>query len=145
MGVHEPLAEAWKRRRRQDQVGQRCLAARVGASILAHKPALCHSFHHKPVRISSILLNSGRIRSVAKYWNVALSYSFAAPFVRLSDITVLADISLAVPISNSCTFMWTSLTGVLLGEETMNLTTCIGSLFVVLGVGICVHSKLESK
>mmetsp|Transcript_13590 Transcript_13590/g.31529 ORF Transcript_13590/g.31529 Transcript_13590/m.31529 type:complete len:143 (-) Transcript_13590:133-561(-) len=54
-----------------------------------------------------------------------------------------ADISMAVPIANSTTFMWTALTQVALGEEAGNRYTLIGSVLVVVGVGLCVCSKLE--
>ncbi|EKX40005.1 hypothetical protein GUITHDRAFT_154282 [Guillardia theta CCMP2712] len=56
-----------------------------------------------------------------------------------------ADVSMAVPIANSLTFMWTWLTGVLLGEEKANAITLVGALVVVLGVALCVYSKLEQQ
>mmetsp|Transcript_1573 Transcript_1573/g.3342 ORF Transcript_1573/g.3342 Transcript_1573/m.3342 type:complete len:131 (+) Transcript_1573:90-482(+) len=54
-----------------------------------------------------------------------------------------ADISLAVPIANSTTFLWTALTQAALGEEAGNRWTLLGSALVVVGVGLCVYSKLE--
>jgi hypothetical protein len=53
-----------------------------------------------------------------------------------------SDISMAVPISNSTTFMWTALTEILLGEEPGNRWTLLGSALVVMGVALCVYSKL---
>ncbi len=55
-----------------------------------------------------------------------------------------ADISMAVPISNSVTFLWTLATSVLLGEAALRPTDIAGSLLVVAGVAICVHSKLDT-
>ena len=55
-----------------------------------------------------------------------------------------ADISMAVPISNSVTFVWTLLAAVLLGEAALRPADVAGALLVVAGVAICVHSKLES-
>jgi hypothetical protein len=54
----------------------------------------------------------------------------------------VSDISMAVPISNSTTFMWTALTEILLGEEPGNKWTLLGSALVVMGVALCVYSKL---
>ncbi len=54
-----------------------------------------------------------------------------------------ADISMAVPISNSVTFLWTLVTSVLLGEAALRPADVAGSLVVVAGVAICVHSKLD--
>lgn len=52
-----------------------------------------------------------------------------------------ADLSLAVPITNSLTFMFTTLTGKLLGERIRNKETYIGMLFVLAGVSLCVLDK----
>ena len=52
------------------------------------------------------------------------------------------DISLAVPICNALTFVFTALTSYLLGEKVENpLRVMIGCLCVLLGVTICVMSK----
>ncbi len=55
-----------------------------------------------------------------------------------------ADISMAVPISNSVTFLWTLVTSVLIGEAALRPVDVAGSLLVVAGVAICVHSKLDT-
>ncbi|GAM26794.1 hypothetical protein SAMD00019534_099690 [Acytostelium subglobosum LB1] len=52
-----------------------------------------------------------------------------------------ADISLVVPISNSLTFLFTALMGMMLGEKTLGMKSYIGMLFILIGVSICVLSK----
>ncbi|KAF0699509.1 Aste57867_9931 [Aphanomyces stellatus] len=56
-----------------------------------------------------------------------------------------ADISMAVPICNSFTFVFTALTSRLLGERPKNpLFTYCGMILVLIGVAICFHSKLPA-
>ncbi|XP_077991726.1 transmembrane protein 234-like [Glandiceps talaboti] len=52
-----------------------------------------------------------------------------------------AELSLAVPITNSLTFIFTFLSGKLLGENIGNKDTYIGMLFVMVGVSLCVMDK----
>ncbi|KAK3092023.1 hypothetical protein FSP39_024503 [Pinctada imbricata] len=52
-----------------------------------------------------------------------------------------ADISLAVPITNSLTFIFTILSGRLLGEKINNIQTYIGMVLVLIGVLLCVSDK----
>eukprot|EP01125_Pyxidicula_operculata_P017618 TRINITY_DN6190_c0_g1_i1.p1 TRINITY_DN6190_c0_g1~~TRINITY_DN6190_c0_g1_i1.p1 ORF type:complete len:131 (+),score=12.06 TRINITY_DN6190_c0_g1_i1:53-445(+) len=51
------------------------------------------------------------------------------------------DISIVVPISNSLTFLITTITSKLLGEEGINNYTYVGMIFVLLGVSLCVSSS----
>lgn len=53
-----------------------------------------------------------------------------------------ADISLAVPITNSLTFVVTTLVGRALGEPTASHWTYVGVVIVSCGVTLCVASKL---
>lgn len=52
-----------------------------------------------------------------------------------------ADLSVAVPITNSLTMIITTLTGKLLGEDNINAGTFLGMMLVVSGVSICVMDK----
>ncbi|KAK7100876.1 transmembrane protein 234 homolog [Littorina saxatilis] len=52
-----------------------------------------------------------------------------------------ADLSLAVPITNSLTFIFTSLAGRVLGEKPESWETLCGLFLVVCGVVLCVYSK----
>lgn len=53
-----------------------------------------------------------------------------------------SDLSLVVPICNSLTFIFTTLTAqFILGESAPNTYTYFGMALVVLGVGTCISSK----
>ena len=52
-----------------------------------------------------------------------------------------AELSLAVPITNSLTFVFTVLAGTFLGEYIENKDTYIGMVLVTIGVAICVAGK----
>ena len=54
------------------------------------------------------------------------------------------DISLAVPLTNSLTFLFTTLASRLLGEK-IKRQTYMGVLLVTVGVTLCVYSKLQIK
>lgn len=54
-----------------------------------------------------------------------------------------ADITLAVPITNSLTFIFTTLFGKLLGEE-VSRRTIFGVILVTSGVVMCVTSKITT-
>ncbi|XP_060069924.1 transmembrane protein 234-like [Ylistrum balloti] len=53
-----------------------------------------------------------------------------------------ADLSLAVPITNSLTFIFTSISGTLMGEKPPSRDTCFGMMLVVCGVALCVLDKV---
>lgn len=53
-----------------------------------------------------------------------------------------ADITLAVPITNSLTFLFTTLFGHLLGEPTTSHSLA-GTLLVMAGIAMCVTSKIS--
>ena len=80
---------------------------------------------------------------------LALRWQYSLPFLLNQSGSVLyyftlseADISLAVPITNSLTFLITSLVSRLLGERVNSSLTYVGMLLVVSGVALCVVSKL---
>ncbi|CAG2198610.1 unnamed protein product [Mytilus edulis] len=52
------------------------------------------------------------------------------------------ELSLAVPVTNSLTFIFTMLSGHFLGEKIQSLETFIGVAMVVLGVALCVSNKV---
>jgi uncharacterized membrane protein len=53
-----------------------------------------------------------------------------------------SELSLAVPITNSLTFIFTTLAGFLVGEKIGGIETWVGMAFTVVGVGLCVQSKV---
>uniref|UniRef100_A0A3Q2D3U0 Transmembrane protein 234 n=1 Tax=Cyprinodon variegatus TaxID=28743 RepID=A0A3Q2D3U0_CYPVA len=55
------------------------------------------------------------------------------------------DLSFAVPVANSLTFLCTLLTGKLLGEEIGGKRAVLGLLLTMAGITLCVISSVESK
>ncbi|KAH0948292.1 hypothetical protein HN011_012282 [Eciton burchellii] len=53
------------------------------------------------------------------------------------------DISLAVPVSNSLTFVFTAITGWFLGEEKAHRNTYLGMILVLCGTTLCCWDKLN--
>lgn len=54
------------------------------------------------------------------------------------------DISLAVPVANSLTFIFTAATGWLLGEERVNKNMCIGIALIIMGTFLCCWDKVNT-
>lgn len=80
---------------------------------------------------------------------LALNWQYMVPFTINQLGAVLyyttigqADITLAVPITNSLTFLFTTLFGWLMGEPTSSQTLA-GTLLVVSGIAMCVTSKIS--
>ncbi|XP_043261987.1 transmembrane protein 234 homolog isoform X2 [Colletes gigas] len=59
-------------------------------------------------------------------------------FLTLSS----TDISLAVPVTNSLTFVITAITGWILGEEKIHRNTYIGMSMVLIGTVLCCWDKI---
>ncbi|KAJ8385544.1 hypothetical protein AAFF_G00184980 [Aldrovandia affinis] len=55
------------------------------------------------------------------------------------------DLSLAVPVANSLTFLFTILTGKLLGEDIGGKGAVLGMCLTTLGVTLCVISSVGEK
>ncbi|MED6255475.1 hypothetical protein ILYODFUR_019075 [Ilyodon furcidens] len=55
------------------------------------------------------------------------------------------DLSLAVPVANSLTFLCTLLTGKLLGEEVGGKRAVVGMFLTMAGITLCVISSVEGK
>ncbi|XP_019743765.1 transmembrane protein 234 isoform X1 [Hippocampus comes] len=53
------------------------------------------------------------------------------------------DLSLAVPVSNSLTFLWTLLTGKLLCEDFGGKQAVAGMLLTMVGVTLCIVSSVD--
>lgn len=60
-------------------------------------------------------------------------------FITLQNV----DISLSVPVANSLTFVFTALTGWILGEQPPKTRTIIGTLCVLLGTFCCCYAKMQ--
>ena len=80
---------------------------------------------------------------------LALRWQYLVPFLVNQTGSVLyyftlsqADISLVVPITNSLTFLVTSLVSRSMGERINSNLTYVGMALVVGGVALCVLSKV---
>lgn len=53
-----------------------------------------------------------------------------------------SDISLAVPIAQSCTFLFTTITAICLREQMPNKLSLFGIALMSIGINICIFSKM---
>nr|XP_061799035.1 transmembrane protein 234-like [Nerophis lumbriciformis] len=53
------------------------------------------------------------------------------------------DLSLAVPVSNSLTFLWTLVTGKLLGENLGGKQAVAGMFLTMVGITLCIISSMD--
>ncbi|XP_078423623.1 transmembrane protein 234 [Cetorhinus maximus] len=81
-----------------------------------------------------------------------LNYKYLVPFVLNQSGSVIyyftlasTDLSLAVLLSNSLTFLFTLLTGKLLGEDIGGKQAMIGMLLIIVGVSLCVASTVSME
>lgn len=58
---------------------------------------------------------------------------------------VHTELSIAVPLTNGLTFLFTALTGQLLGERPFSRSTCAGMLCVLIGVSLCLAGRLNDE
>ncbi|KAL7682937.1 putative transmembrane family 234 protein [Plasmopara halstedii] len=86
---------------------------------------------------------------VKQFVGLVKNWQFLVPFALNQSGSVVyvyllgsVDISNAVPISNSLTFVFTAITSRLLGEKPQRpRSTYTGMVLILLGVAICLHSK----
>lgn len=81
--------------------------------------------------------------------SILLRWQYIVPFLLNQSGSLLyvhalqdSEISLAVPITQSCTFLFTTLTALCLGEQMPNKRSFIGIAFISIGINICIYSKL---
>ncbi|XP_032671857.1 transmembrane protein 234 homolog [Odontomachus brunneus] len=82
---------------------------------------------------------------------LATSLKYMLPFLLNQCGSVLyfltlqnTDISLAVPVSNSLTFIFTAITGWFLGEEKVHRNAYIGMILMLCGTTLCCWDKLNT-
>ncbi|CAG5127820.1 unnamed protein product, partial [Candidula unifasciata] len=77
-------------------------------------------------------------------WKYLLSFLANQMASVLYYITLSsADVTLAVPITNSLTFIFTALSSRLLGEKHLTWEAVAGMMLIVAGVSLCVLSKVD--
>lgn len=82
---------------------------------------------------------------------LACRWQYMLPFILNQCGSVLyyitlgtSDLTLAVPVANSLTFVTTALCGWAVGEEAPNRSTCFGILLVLCGIALCCLDKTWS-
>lgn len=82
---------------------------------------------------------------------LVFNWKYMLPFVLNQSGSVLfyltlasVDITLAVPITNSLTFICTGISGKLIGEKFGNKETYLGITLVLTGIATCVLAKSNS-
>jgi len=80
-----------------------------------------------------------------------LNWKFVLPFLANQCGSVLfyltlssTELSIAVPLTNGLTFLFTSIAGQLLGEHAASINTYIGMACVLCGLALCLADKLGS-
>ncbi|KAH3697080.1 transmembrane protein 234 homolog [Dreissena polymorpha] len=100
--------------------------------------------------IESIKRSSPIRQFLAELCFLLSNWRYLVPFLINQSGSVLyyitlasAELSLAVPITNSLTFIFTALSGHMLGEKVSSYKTVFGILLVSLGVILCVCDKIR--
>ncbi|XP_061192024.1 transmembrane protein 234 homolog [Saccostrea echinata] len=77
------------------------------------------------------------------------NWKYLVPFLINQGGSVLyyitlasAELSLAVPITNSLTFLFTIISGRFLGDQIHHWETYVGMLLILAGVALCVSDKM---
>ena len=80
---------------------------------------------------------------------LVLRWQYILPFLLNQSGSLLyvyalqdSEISLAVPIAQSCTFLFTTLTALCLREQMPNKLSFFGIALISIGINICIFSKM---
>lgn len=99
--------------------------------------------------IDAIKTNTKHLRMIDEILFLITKWQYVVPFLANQSGSLLyvyalrnSELSIAVPVSNSCTFLFTTLMAVLLGEQVPNFKSFIGIIMIALGVTICIVSKM---
>ncbi|KAK8388749.1 hypothetical protein O3P69_020629 [Scylla paramamosain] len=102
------------------------------------------------VGIENIKMSNPFLQTLHEVKFLATRLSYVCPFLlnQLGSVLFVytlgsADLSLAVPLSNSLTFLVTTVAGRCLGEDTTSRATWIGAGLVCVGVALCVADKTQ--
>lgn len=100
--------------------------------------------------IEKIHYQNRALQLVAELKFLGLNWRYMVPFLLNQSGSLIyyltigrAEISLAVPITNSLTFLVTTVVGRLLGEKTQSNLTYLGIALVLCGITLCVLSKVS--
>lgn len=102
--------------------------------------------------IDAIKTNTKHLRFIDEILFLITRWQYVVPFLANQSGSLLyvyalqnAELSIAVPIANSCTFLFTALMAILLGEQVPNIKSFIGMIMIAIGVAICLVSKMWNK
>jgi len=102
--------------------------------------------------INNVKKNNAFLQLLAELCFLVLNWKSLLPFLLNQCGSVIfyltlatVDLSIAVPMTNSLTFIFTGIAGHFLGEKITSNGTYIGSLLVTVGVSLCVYSKMSSS
>ncbi|KAK9730208.1 putative transmembrane family 234 [Popillia japonica] len=95
--------------------------------------------------------HQSRFKRLLHEWQILLlNFSFIIPFGlnQLGSILYFfalqnVDISIAVPVTNSLTFIFTAITGIILGERKPRKKTYIGILLILFGTCIICYDRYK--
>lgn len=97
-----------------------------------------------------------QIKADTKIKNIFLQFKFMitnwgyiVPFLLNQSGSILyvfalqrSELSMAVPISNSCSFLFTAMMAIMLGEQKPSRNAFIGMALIAIGISICVVAKM---
>ncbi|KAL4235975.1 hypothetical protein ACF0H5_004363 [Mactra antiquata] len=99
--------------------------------------------------IETIQSSSPLKQFFAELWFLITTWQYLVPFIINQAGSVLyyitlasSDLTLAVPITNSLTFVFTAISGHILGERVKSKKTMFGMLLVIIGVTFCVLDRV---
>ncbi|XP_042236151.1 transmembrane protein 234 homolog [Homarus americanus] len=102
------------------------------------------------VGIEDIHMSNPILQTACEVKFLASRLSYVCPFLFNQVGSILfvyslgaTDLSLAVPLSNSLTFLVTTVVGRCLGEESTSRMTWVGATLVCAGVALCVADKTQ--
>jgi len=100
--------------------------------------------------ITAVKQRNAVLQFIAELCFLFLNWRYMLPFLLNQSGSVIyyltlatVDLSIAVPLTNSLTFIFTGLAGRYLGEQVSNKGTYLGALLVVIGVTLCIYSKVS--
>lgn len=93
--------------------------------------------------------NNKAIQAILELKYLVLRWQYILPFLLNQCGSLLyvyalqsSEISLAVPIAQSCTFLFTTLTALCLREQMPNKLSFFGIALISIGINICIFSKM---
>ncbi|XP_006003299.2 transmembrane protein 234 [Latimeria chalumnae] len=102
--------------------------------------------------IERVKKGNAAVQLLAEMKFLVFNCKYMVPFLLNQTGSVLyyitlasTDLSLAVPLSNSLTFLFTLLTGKLLGEDIGGKKAVLGMLLTMVGVTLCIVSSVSEK